>query len=127
LRKRDSGSNSSSSRPCAHPPPHTLSLLLHTRVFHQPFVLVLQKGVFTLKELVKLASKEKGIVAQTVEEVLKSLVDDGEVMADKIGTSNYFWCFPSQELVLVCLVSRSLHPPVFTHTSTYSAGTRPRR
>lgn len=58
------------------------------------------KQVFTLKELTKVASKEKGIVAQTVEEVLKSLLDDGEVMSDKIGTSNYYWCFPSQELVI---------------------------
>eukprot|EP00727_Mastigamoeba_balamuthi_P008383 m51a1_g4167 hypothetical protein (205) ;mRNA; f:297195-298236 len=58
------------------------------------------KGVYTLKELEKVASKEKGIVSKTVEEVLKSLVDDGEVMTDKVGTSNYFWAFPSQELVV---------------------------
>eukprot|EP01105_Mastigella_eilhardi_P001489 TRINITY_DN1179_c0_g1_i1.p1 TRINITY_DN1179_c0_g1~~TRINITY_DN1179_c0_g1_i1.p1 ORF type:complete len:207 (-),score=80.41 TRINITY_DN1179_c0_g1_i1:82-702(-) len=56
------------------------------------------KQVYTLKELVSLASKEKGIVANTVEDVLKSLVDDGLVQTDKIGTSNYFWAFPSQDL-----------------------------
>eukprot|EP01107_Rhizomastix_libera_P006515 TRINITY_DN20662_c0_g1_i1.p1 TRINITY_DN20662_c0_g1~~TRINITY_DN20662_c0_g1_i1.p1 ORF type:complete len:206 (-),score=61.21 TRINITY_DN20662_c0_g1_i1:49-666(-) len=58
------------------------------------------KTVYTLKELEKVASKEKGIVSQTVEEILKSLCDDNMVMSDKIGTSNYFWAFPSQEVVL---------------------------
>jgi len=31
-----------------------------------------------------------------VKEVLQSLVDDGLVSADKIGSSNFFWSFPSQ-------------------------------
>ncbi|PIL23723.1 hypothetical protein GSI_13473 [Ganoderma sinense ZZ0214-1] len=38
----------------------------------------------------------KGIVSQSVKEVLQSLVDDGLVQADKIGSSNFFWSFPSQ-------------------------------
>ena len=42
--------------------------------------------------------KEKGIVAQTVKEVLQSLVDDSLVVCEKIGTSNYFWSFPSAAL-----------------------------
>ena len=42
--------------------------------------------------------KEKGIVAQTVKEVLQSLVDDNLVVCEKIGTSNYFWSFPSAAL-----------------------------
>lgn len=46
----------------------------------------------------KLVPKEKGIVAQTVKEVLQSLVDDHLVICEKIGTSNYFWSFPSTAL-----------------------------
>ncbi|KAF7793857.1 hypothetical protein EIP86_004978 [Pleurotus ostreatoroseus] len=49
-----------------------------------------------LKELEKLGPKMKGIVSQSVKEVLQSLVDDGLVQADKIGSSNFFWSFPSQ-------------------------------
>ncbi|KAL4254299.1 Meiotic nuclear division protein 1 [Abortiporus biennis] len=48
------------------------------------------------QELEKLGPKMKGIVSQTVKEVLQSLVDDGLVQADKIGSSNFFWSFPSQ-------------------------------
>ena len=58
-----------------------------------------QGQVFTNKEVEKLASKEKGITPMAVEEVLKSLLDDNEVMTDKIGTSNYYWAFASQERV----------------------------
>ena len=58
-----------------------------------------QGQVFTGKEVEKLGSKEKGITAMAIEEVLKSLVDDNEVMTDKIGTSNYYWAFASQERV----------------------------
>eukprot|EP00731_Ephydatia_muelleri_P023707 Em0015g1290a len=32
----------------------------------------------------------------TVKEILQSLVDDGLVDTDRIGTSNYFWAFPSK-------------------------------
>lgn len=39
--------------------------------------------------------KLKGIVSQSVKEVLDSLVADNIVTAEKIGTSNYFWAFPS--------------------------------
>lgn len=59
-----------------------------------------QKDVFTLKELQRIAPKEKGIISQSVEDVLKSLVDDGDVQTDKIGLSNYFWAFPSQGIAL---------------------------
>ena len=34
-------------------------------------------------------------MAQSVKEVLQSLIDDRLVNAEKIGTSNYFWSFPS--------------------------------
>ncbi|KIY62139.1 meiotic nuclear division protein 1, partial [Cylindrobasidium torrendii FP15055 ss-10] len=55
----------------------------------------------TLKELEKLGPKMKGIVSQSVKEVLQSLVDDGLVQGDKIGSSNFFWSFPSQQGALV--------------------------
>ncbi|TPX33711.1 hypothetical protein SmJEL517_g03420 [Synchytrium microbalum] len=56
------------------------------------------KDFWSLKEIEKKASKEKGIVMQTVKEVLDSLVSDNLVTTDKIGTSNYYWAFPSTAL-----------------------------
>ena len=53
------------------------------------------KGVYLLKELEKVLPKLKGITAMTVKEVITSLVDDNLVTMEKIGTSNYFWSFPS--------------------------------
>lgn len=62
---------------------------------------------FQLKELEKILPKAKGIgnftmanvvVMQSVKEVVQSLVDDRLVSMEKIGTSNYFWCFPSAAL-----------------------------
>ena len=32
----------------------------------------------------------------SVKDVLQSLVDDDLVDSDRIGTSNYFWAFPSK-------------------------------
>ncbi|KAI3618951.1 meiotic nuclear division protein 1-like protein [Moniliophthora roreri] len=59
------------------------------------------KDFYQLKELEKLAPKHKGIVSQSVKEVLQSLVDDGLVQTDKIGSSNFFWSFPSQRGTLI--------------------------
>ncbi|KAH9998434.1 meiotic nuclear division protein 1 [Russula compacta] len=59
-------------------------------IFHET------KDFFQLRELEKLGPKMKGIVAQSVKEVLQSLVDDNLVQTDKIGSSNFFWSFPSQ-------------------------------
>ncbi|XP_047272203.1 meiotic nuclear division protein 1 homolog isoform X3 [Homo sapiens] len=56
------------------------------------------KDVFQLKDLEKIAPKEKGITAMSVKEVLQSLVDDGMVDCERIGTSNYYWAFPSKAL-----------------------------
>ncbi|KAL0075228.1 meiotic nuclear division protein 1 [Phycomyces blakesleeanus] len=53
---------------------------------------------FQAKDVEKLGSK-KGIVSQSIKEVLQSLVDDGLVMTDKIGASNYFWSFPSTAIL----------------------------
>ncbi|CAN8070400.1 unnamed protein product [Agarophyton chilense] len=51
---------------------------------------------FTLKELEKIAPKRKGIVSQSVKEVLQSLVDDNMVNTDKCGVQTVFWCLPSE-------------------------------
>uniref|UniRef100_A0A5K3FC65 Meiotic nuclear division protein 1 homolog n=1 Tax=Mesocestoides corti TaxID=53468 RepID=A0A5K3FC65_MESCO len=61
-----------------------------TEFFHE------KKDFFTLKELERLCPKEKGIPSMTVKDVLMSLVYDGIVDTDKIGTSVYFWAFPSK-------------------------------
>lgn len=53
-----------------------------------------KKEFFTLKEVEKIAPKEKNIVQQSVKDVLQALVDDGLVRSEKIGTSVYFWRFP---------------------------------
>ncbi|XP_070626213.1 meiotic nuclear division protein 1 homolog isoform X3 [Bos indicus] len=57
-----------------------------------------EKDVFQLKDMEKIAPKEKGITAMSVKEVLQSLVDDGMVDCERIGTSNYYWAFPSKAL-----------------------------
>jgi len=49
---------------------------------------------FYLKEVEKAALGEKGITVQSVKEILQSLVADGYVDTDKIGTSVYYWAFP---------------------------------
>lgn len=46
----------------------------------------------------KIAPKEKGITAQTVKEVLSALEADQEVRQEKIGISNFFWYFPSDDV-----------------------------
>ena len=58
------------------------------------------KDVYLLKELEKIAPKQKGIIAQSVKDVVQSLVDDNLVDTDKIGTSVYFWAFPGKALSL---------------------------
>lgn len=55
-----------------------------------------KKEFFLLKELEKIGPKEKGITSQSVKDVVQSLVDDNLVDTDKIGTSVYFWSFPSK-------------------------------
>ncbi|XP_028519506.1 meiotic nuclear division protein 1 homolog [Exaiptasia diaphana] len=57
-----------------------------------------KKDFFQLKELEKIAPKEKGITSMSVKEVLQSLVDDNLVDTEKIGTSVYFWSYPSKAM-----------------------------
>ncbi|KTW27466.1 uncharacterized protein T551_02965 [Pneumocystis jirovecii RU7] len=54
------------------------------------------KEFFQLKEIEKKGYQEKKIVLQSIKDILQSLVDDGIVKMDKIGTTNYFWSFPSE-------------------------------
>ncbi|XP_050218621.1 meiotic nuclear division protein 1 homolog isoform X1 [Mercurialis annua] len=49
---------------------------------------------FLLKELEKLGPK-KGVISQSVKDVVQTLVDDDLASKDKIGTSVYFWSLPS--------------------------------
>ncbi|XP_077996178.1 meiotic nuclear division protein 1 homolog [Glandiceps talaboti] len=55
-----------------------------------------KKDFFQLKELEKIGPKEKGITSMSVKDVVQSLVDDAMVDTDKIGTSIYFWAYPSK-------------------------------
>ncbi|CAA6660963.1 unnamed protein product [Spirodela intermedia] len=52
------------------------------------------KNFYLLKELEKLGPK-RGVISQSVKDVVQSLVDDDLVLKDKIGTSVYFWSLPS--------------------------------
>eukprot|EP01147_Barroeca_monosierra_P005810 gene5809-9029_t len=54
------------------------------------------EDVFPLKTVEKRCAKEKGITSMAIKDVLQSLVDDGLVHGEKIGTSNYYWAFPSE-------------------------------
>uniref|UniRef100_A0AAY4A9D8 Meiotic nuclear division protein 1 homolog n=1 Tax=Denticeps clupeoides TaxID=299321 RepID=A0AAY4A9D8_9TELE len=56
------------------------------------------KDVFQLKDIEKIAPKSKGITPMSVKEVLQSLVDDNMVDSERVGTSNYYWAFPSKAL-----------------------------
>ena len=53
---------------------------------------------FQLKDVEKICSQEKGIVQNTVKDVLQHLVEDGLINSEKIGTSTYYWALPSEAL-----------------------------
>ncbi|CAH8526311.1 unnamed protein product [Dicrocoelium dendriticum] len=55
-----------------------------------------KKDFFQLRELERMCHKEKGINSMSVKDVLMSLVHDGMVDTDKIGTCVYFWAFPNK-------------------------------
>ncbi len=50
---------------------------------------------FHLKDIEKLGTK-KGIIFQSIKDVLDSLVSDNLVESDKIGSSNFYWSLPSK-------------------------------
>jgi hypothetical protein len=39
-----------------------------------------------------------------VKEIVQGLVDDNMVDTERIGTSNYFWAFPSKAMNAVCFL-----------------------
>jgi hypothetical protein len=58
------------------------------QIFHET------QSFYQLKDLEKQGPK-KGVISQSVKDVVQSLVDDNLVFKDKIGTSVYFWSLPS--------------------------------
>lgn len=54
-----------------------------------------------MKDLEKIAPKQKGIVPQSVKEITQLLVDEGLVECEKIGTFVCYWAFPSQAGIIV--------------------------
>jgi hypothetical protein len=57
-----------------------------------------KQDFFQLKDVEKICSAEKGITVNTIKDILTSLVDDGHVDSEKIGTSVYYWSFPSKAI-----------------------------
>ncbi|KAL3993742.1 Mnd1 family protein [Acanthocheilonema viteae] len=55
---------------------------------------------FQMKDLEKIAPKQKGIVPQSVKEITQLLVDEGLVECEKIGTFVCYWAFPSQATII---------------------------
>lgn len=58
-----------------------------------------KKSFFTMKEIEKICLKEKGVVPQSLKEVIDILVTEGRIKEEKIGISKYYWCFASDERV----------------------------
>lgn len=56
------------------------------------------RAQFVLKDLEKLASK-RGINAMVVKDLLQGMADDDMIHMEKIGSSNYYWAFPSEAAV----------------------------
>lgn len=56
------------------------------------------KEFYNLRELEKLAGKA-GVTEKTVKDVLEQLTGDSLVTCEKIGTSNYYYSFPSAHVV----------------------------
>eukprot|EP00238_Polyblepharides_amylifera_P003938 CAMPEP_0196588614 /NCGR_PEP_ID=MMETSP1081-20130531/61104_1 /TAXON_ID=36882 /ORGANISM="Pyramimonas amylifera, Strain CCMP720" /LENGTH=192 /DNA_ID=CAMNT_0041911153 /DNA_START=119 /DNA_END=694 /DNA_ORIENTATION=+ len=53
------------------------------------------QSCWLLKDLEKTGAK-KGVVLQSIKDVVQSLVDDDMVNTDKVGSSHWFWAFPSE-------------------------------
>lgn len=54
----------------------------------------------------------------SVKEILQSLVDDDMVDSERIGTSNYFWAFPSKAMNKVSQSLKSLKVTIIAHFSS---------
>ena len=58
-----------------------------------------KKTFFNIKELEKLGQKEKGVVPQSMKEVIDILVSEGRIREERVGISKYYWCFSSDERI----------------------------
>ncbi|KAL2902014.1 Meiotic nuclear division protein 1-like protein [Bienertia sinuspersici] len=74
---------------------------------------------FLLKELEKMGPK-KGVISQSVKDVIQSLVDDDLVLKDKIGSSIYFWSLPSTAGNQLRNVSRKLESDLNASKKRYA-------
>ncbi|XP_070494901.1 meiotic nuclear division protein 1 homolog [Chironomus tepperi] len=54
-------------------------------------------GFLSLKELEKL-SKSQGIATNELKDILQSLVSDGKLQSDKIGSTVFYWSFPEKKI-----------------------------
>uniref|UniRef100_A0A8D8H3E8 Meiotic nuclear division protein 1 homolog n=1 Tax=Culex pipiens TaxID=7175 RepID=A0A8D8H3E8_CULPI len=63
---------------------------------------------YQLKDLERIAAKEKGLKEQLVKGLLQSLEDEGLVEAGKIGQSTYYWSFPGKRQKIKQLESEEL-------------------
>lgn len=54
------------------------------------------QDIWTLKDLERDCPKKKGITAMSVKEILQELCDNDLVSFEKIGSGNFYWCFPSE-------------------------------
>lgn len=50
-----------------------------------------------MKQLEKEASKKKGFKEKEVKDIAQQCLDDNMIKSDKIGSSVYYWQFPSDE------------------------------
>jgi len=55
------------------------------------------KQPYTLKQMEKLGSKA-GVTTMSIKGVLEEMVSDGVIEMDKIGSTNWYWSFPSKEI-----------------------------
>lgn len=74
------------------------------------------KTVYTLQEVEKEGPKT-GVVRSAVLDVNQQLVDDGLVETDKIGSTGYFWSFPSKRVQNVALQSSRLEEEIKAETA----------
>ena len=64
-----------------------------------------KKEPFIMKELEKDLFKIKGIVAQTIPDIIKELIDDDLIECEKMGIINIYWAFPSKGQKVVYLLN----------------------
>ena len=72
--------------------------------------------VYTLVEVEKEGPKT-GVVRSAVVDVNQSLIDDGLVECDKIGSTNYCWSFPSKNVQVLAARAAALEEELAAETS----------